>query len=82
MQRLALASQRATKTTINRERQSLVPQLRQLADQLVTAIHAGQMIQARKLARQHILPPIAWGFLASCLQKKRIPADVIEGVLS
>lgn len=82
MQRLALASHRATSTPALRERQSLVPQLRQLADQLVAAIHAGQTIQARKLARQHILPPIAWGFLASCLQKNKIPADVIEGVLS
>ena len=82
MQRLALASHRATKVPAPRERQSLVPQLRNLADQLVAAIQADQMIQARKLARQHILPPIAWGFLASCLQKRAVPADVIEGVLS
>ncbi len=82
MQQLALASHRTTKAPSAHKRQNLVPQLRQIADQLVLAIHAGQVKQARHLAHQYVLPPIAWGFLASCLQKKLIPVDVIEGVLT
>ena len=64
------------------KRTSLVPQLRHLADQLGAAIQSGQTVQARRMAHRYNLPPIAWGFLASCLQQQRIPGDVIENVLS
>lgn len=90
MRHLALASQRsnmdgvgaANWATRHSERRNLVPQLRQLAEQLAAKIHAGSTAQARRLAHQQMLPPIAWGFLASCLQQQDIPADVIVGVLS
>lgn len=85
MRHLALASHRtnASATTARAaERRNLIPQLRQLADQLAATIREGGTAQARRLAHQHILPPIAWGFLASCLQQQNIPADVIVGVLS
>ena len=85
MQHLALAFHRANAsatTARTAERRNLIPQLRQLADQLAVAIREGSTAQARRLAHQYILPPIAWGFLASCLQQQNIPADVIVGVLS
>lgn len=86
MQMLSLASQRATPAqTLRRrdtKRTSLVPQLRALAEQLSTAIHEGHMRQARRLAHQYTLPPIAWGFIASLLLQRAIPAEVVEGVLS
>ena len=89
LQHLALAYQQrtGTETETNRsstsgKRTSLVPQLRQLAHQLGTAIQSGQTTQARYMAHRYNLPPIAWGFLASCLQQQHIPGDVIESVLS
>lgn len=97
MRHLALAFQRTTvenagaagQTTAShnerereRERRNLVPQLRQLAEQLAAKIHAGSAAQARRLAHQYMLPPIAWGFLAACLQQQGVPAEEIVGVLS
>ncbi|MBV2235971.1 MAG: hypothetical protein KUL75_10580 [Sterolibacterium sp.] len=83
MQHLALASHRTTANNARAaERRNLVPQLRQLADQLAKAIHEGSTARAQRLARQYMLPPIAWGFLATCLQQRDISADVIVGVLS
>lgn len=82
MQHLALAFHKNTATLTTVKRPSLVPQLRQLANQLGAAIQAGQSAQARCMAHRHSLPPIAWGFLASCLQQQHIPGDVIESVLS
>ena len=61
---------------------NVVPHLRVLADQLVLIIQAGQTEQARDMVRRFMLPPIAWGFLASCLQKSQVPAEIIEAVLS
>lgn len=93
MRHLALAFQRTTvenagaadQTTTSHnecERRNLVPQLRQLAEQLAAKIHAGSAAQARRLAHQYMLPPIAWGFLAACLQQQGVPAEEIVGVLS
>ncbi|MBP9712703.1 MAG: hypothetical protein KBD60_03310 [Sterolibacterium sp.] len=82
MQPLALAFHQNTNAPAAAQRPSLVPQLRQLANQLSAAIQAGQSAQARRLAHRYSLPPIAWGFLASCLQQQSIPGEVIESVLS
>lgn len=82
MQHLALAAHRATPATDRQTRTALVPQLKKIADQLVADIRAGRLHQARRLAHRQQLPPIAWGFLASCMQRQNIPGDVIEGVLS
>ncbi len=80
---LQLASnQCAAKQKDIRPRRDMVPQLRVLADQLVIIIQAGRIEEAREIVRRFKLPPIAWGFLASCLQQSRIPAEIIEGVLS
>ena len=61
---------------------NLVPQVRALAEQVAVAIQSGRLDQARRMVRQYTLPPIAWGFLASCLQQNAIGADVIERVLT
>jgi len=90
MQMLSLATQRAIRGTpraqtaarATAKRTSLVPQLRALAEQLNAAIHEGQLRRARRLAHQYTLPPIAWGYIASLLHKRAVPAEVIEGVLS
>ncbi|SMB22082.1 protein of unknown function [Sterolibacterium denitrificans] len=85
MQHLALAFHRANAsatTARTAERRNLIPQLRELANQLAATIREGSPAQARRLAHQYILPPIAWGFLASCLQQQNISAEVIVGVLS
>lgn len=82
MQHLALAAHRATPALHQPARTSLVPQIKAIADQLVHDIRAGRLHQARRLAHRQQLPPIAWGFLASCMQRQDIPGDVIEGVLS
>jgi len=80
---LQLASiRRATSQTAAPSHRNVVPQLRALADQLATVIQAGQMVQAREMTRRYLLTPIAWGFLASCLQQSRIPGEIIERVLS
>lgn len=83
LQHLALAYHKSPAyPSASDPRTSLVPQLRQLANQLGAAIQSGQTLHARRMAHRHSLPPIAWGFLASCLQQQRIPGDVIESVLS
>ncbi len=83
LQHLALAyHQRTEHSSAAGTRTSLVPQLRQLANQLGAAIQSGETGQARRMAHRYNLPPIAWGFLASCLQQQHIPGDVIESVLS
>ena len=82
MQRLAIAARCETSAPALGRRVNLVPQLRELAEKITVAIERGQTQQARRLVRQLTLPPIAWGFLASCLQKNHIAAETIEGVLS
>lgn len=86
MLHLALASRstqnHAAPETARDERRNLIPQLRRLADELALILQSGQTTQARQLTRQLLMPPIAWGFLAACLQKKQIPAKTIEGLLS
>lgn len=74
--------QLATSQKTSLAHRNVVPQLRVLADQLVLIIQAGQTEQAREMVRRFILPPIAWGFLASRLQKNQVPAEIIEMVLS
>lgn len=64
------------------ERRNLIPQLRQLSEELARILQSGQTAQARALTRQLLMPPIAWGFLAACLQKNNISDETIEGLLS
>ena len=74
--------QSATQELPPNERQNLIRQVQALADLLATAIRAGQVEEARKIVRQCELPPIAWGYLAACLQKGGIPAETVEFLLT
>ena len=56
--------------------------VRALQAQLIEAIRAGRLDEARDLVRQQQLPPIAWGYLASLLQQQDISADIIEQILT
>ena len=86
MLHLALASQSPSRPSSQEkardERRNLIPQLHRLADELAIILQSGHAAQARQLTRQLLMPPIAWGFLAACLQKKQIPTEMIEGLLS
>lgn len=77
---LQLAADR--QTAQQRSNVSVIPRIHALAAQLVEAIHANRMSEARKIVQQHQFPPIAWGYLASRLQQQRIPAATIELLLS
>lgn len=59
-------------------RNSVIPLIHALAGQIVEAIQAGRISEARDIVRQQQLPPIAWGYLASRLQQQHIPAETIE----
>ena len=75
---LQLAANRQTA----QQRSSVIQRIHEVAAQLVTAIQADQMGEARWIVQQQQFPPIAWGHLASRLQQQNIPADTIEQLLS
>ena len=75
---LQLAANRQTA----HQRSSVIPRIHALTAQLVAAIHADRMGEARGIVQQHQFPPIAWGYLASRLQQQQIPAATIELLLS
>lgn len=64
------------------QRCSLVPQLRALAAQVTVRIQSGQIEQAKHVVHQYTLPPIAWGFLATCLLQNAIASEMVERVLT
>lgn len=82
MLHLALASRHAKQNSGADKHPRLAPQLRQFAEQLAGILQAGRLTEARDIIRQLQLPPIAWGFLASCLQKHQVSDETIEGLLS
>ena len=71
---LQLAGHRQTE----QQRSKVIPLVHLLTAQLVAAIQAGRIGEAKEIVRQQQLPPIAWGYLASRLQRQNIPVETIE----
>lgn len=64
-----------------RTRASAVPGLRRLADTVRQHVVAGRTRDATLFMREQRLPPIALGFVATCLVREGLDQKVVEAVL-
>ena len=64
-----------------RSRASAIPGLRRLADTVRLHVAAGRTRDARLFMREQRLPPIALGYVATCLVRLGVKQKDIESVL-
>ena len=64
-----------------RSRASAIPGLRRLADTIRQHLAAGRKRDAVLFMREQHLPPIALGFIATCLTRQGVEQKDIEAVL-